>query len=120
MIRFLIDEDMPRSTAEALKKAGFESFDIRDLGLRGAKDDAIYQVAQQKDCIVLSGDLGFSNTLRYPPGSHKGIVVVRFPNEMSTEILNQLLVNAIRSIYQDLPGNLTIIEPDKIRIRRQK
>lgn len=29
MIRFLIDEDMPRSTAKLLREAGFESFDGR-------------------------------------------------------------------------------------------
>lgn len=35
MIRFLIDEDMPRSTAGVLKNAGFECIDVRDIGLRG-------------------------------------------------------------------------------------
>jgi predicted nuclease of predicted toxin-antitoxin system len=42
MIRFLIDEDMPRSTAKALKRVGFECFDVRDIGLKGAEDDVIY------------------------------------------------------------------------------
>jgi len=35
MIRFLIDEDLPRSTAKLLREAGFESFDVRDVGLKG-------------------------------------------------------------------------------------
>jgi hypothetical protein len=43
MIRFLIDEDLPRSTAKVLREAGFESIDVRDIGLRGAKDDVIYR-----------------------------------------------------------------------------
>jgi len=29
------------------------------------------------------------------------------------------LLDAITSIQEDLPGNLTIIEPDRIRIRRR-
>ena len=49
MIRFLIDEDLPRSTAKLLREAGFESFDVRDIGLRGAKDDAIYHRAQRRE-----------------------------------------------------------------------
>jgi len=119
MIRFLIDEDMPRSTAKLLREAGFECLDVRDIGLRGAKDDAIYQRAQQENCILITGDLGFGNSLRYPLGSHKGIVIARFPNEMPTGKLNQILIETINNIREDIPGNLTIIEPDKVRMRRQ-
>jgi len=119
MIRFLIDEDMPRSTAQLLREAGFESFDVREIGLRGAKDDVIYRRAQKENCIIITGDLGFASSLRYPLGSHQGIVVARFPNEIPTDQLNQILVETIKNISEDLPGNLTIIEPDKVRIRRR-
>jgi predicted nuclease of predicted toxin-antitoxin system len=111
---------MPRSTAKVLRQAGFECFDVRDIGLKGAGDDVIYDWAQKEDCIILTGDLGFSNTLRFSIGTHKGIVIVRFPNEMSTGTINKLLENMIVSIRNDLSGNLTIIEPNKIRIRRRK
>jgi predicted nuclease of predicted toxin-antitoxin system len=43
MIRFLIDEDMPRSAAGALRSIGFECYDVRDIGLRGADDQVIYE-----------------------------------------------------------------------------
>ena len=75
MIRFLVDEDMSRSTAEALNKAGFDCLDVRDLGLRGSPDTIIYRKAQEENCIILTGDLGFSNSLRFPLGSHKGIII---------------------------------------------
>jgi len=119
MTRFLVDEDMPRSTAKALRNAGFECLDIRDIGLRGAGDDVIYRRAQNEDSVLITEDLGFSNTLRYPLGRHKGIIIARFPNEMPTSELNDNLINAIKKISEDLPGNLTIIEPDRIRIRRK-
>ncbi len=73
MIRFLIDEDLPRSTAKVLREAGFESLDVRDIGLRGARDDVIYRRAQEENCIIITGDLGFANSLRYPLGSHPGL-----------------------------------------------
>jgi len=41
MIKFVIDEDMPRSTARALAERGFECLDIRDYGLRGKSDKEI-------------------------------------------------------------------------------
>ena len=78
MIRFLIDEDMPRSTTKLLRQAGFECLDVRDTELRGKKD-----------------------------------------NEMPTDKLNRILIETIKNIHEDIPGNLTIIEPDKVRIRRR-
>ncbi len=75
MIHFLIEEDLPRSTARVLREAGFEATDVRDIGLQGAKDDVIYNRAKEKDYIIISGDLGFANGLRYPLGSHPGIVI---------------------------------------------
>ena len=119
MIRFLIDEDMPRSTAGALRSIGFECYDARDIGLRGADDQVIFEWAQKENCVILTEDLGFSNTLRFPLGSHKGIVIVRYPGEMSTETMNKILIDTLSPIQEELPNNLTIIEPEKIRIRRR-
>jgi hypothetical protein len=35
MGRFLVDEDMPRSTSVVLREAGHEVEDVRDAGLKG-------------------------------------------------------------------------------------
>ena len=35
-MRFLIDANMPRSTAELLKRYGHEAVDVRDIGMGGA------------------------------------------------------------------------------------
>jgi predicted nuclease of predicted toxin-antitoxin system len=119
MIRFLIDEDMPRSTAAALRSIGFECYNVRDIGLRGADDQVIFEWAQKENCVILTEDLGFSNTLRFPLGSHKGIVIVRYPGEMSTETMNKILIDTLPPIQEELANNLTIIESEKIRIRRR-
>ena len=120
MIHFLIDEDMPRSTAKVLRDAGLQCSDVRDIGLRAAADQTIFEWAQENKCIILTEDLGFSNTLRFPLGSHNGIIVARLPSTMPPETINQILVNTILDIKEDLPNNLTIIEPKKIRIRRKQ
>ena len=35
-LRFITDEDVPRSTARVLRDAGFDAIDVRDVGLRGS------------------------------------------------------------------------------------
>ena len=47
MLRFLVDEDLPRSLARALRGAGHVAADVRDEGLRGEPDRRIFDVAQK-------------------------------------------------------------------------
>ena len=119
MIGIVIDEDMPRSLAGALQECGFEVKDIRDHGLRGAEDDEVMRFAQENRAVAVTGDLDFSNILRFPVGSHFGIVVARFPTEMSTQTINCELVRMFVGLSEDdLRGNLVILEPGKVRIRK--
>jgi len=117
MAVFLIDEDIPRSTVKELIKAGYQTMDVRDIGLRGQSDDEIFAYAQKQKAILLSADLGFANTVRFPIGSHNGIIILRFPNEISTGVLNQELLKSLSELKnEDIYGNLVIIEPGRVRV----
>lgn len=120
MPKFLIDEDMPRSTAKILNAKGYEALDVRDCGLRGKDDNEVFRFAKKEKAVLLTGDLGFGNILNFPIASHSGIVIAHFPNEVSTSELNNHIINAVNSLSEpDFKGNLIIIEPGKIRIRRK-
>ncbi len=121
MPKFVIDEDMPRSIGIILKEHGYEVLDVRDYGLRGVADERVYEFAQQNGAVVLTGDRGFGNVQRFPLGKHAGIVVAHFPNEMPTLKINQKLLEGLRQLNEeDYKGNVIIIEPLKIRIKRSE
>lgn len=120
MLKVVIDEDVPRSTGKILKEHGYKVKDIRDYGLRGAEDEEIYGFAHREKAVIITCDRGFGNILRFPLGSHFGIVVAHFPNEMSTIEINRHLIEKFEDLSEnDFKGNLIIIEPGKIRIRRK-
>jgi predicted nuclease of predicted toxin-antitoxin system len=120
MLKFLIDEDMLRSTETMLKARGYEVLDVRDCGLRGSSDQEVFRFAQREGAIILSGDVGFGNLLHYPARTHCGIVVAHFPNQASASELNGQIAKALDSLTAaDLSRNLVILEPGKIRIRRK-
>lgn len=120
MLKFVIDEDMPRSTAKILESIGYKVLDVRDYGLRGKSDEEVFEFTQKEKAILLTGDLGFGNILHFPVGSHAGIVIVHFPNEISTSELNNQIIKAFEPLSEiDFKGNLIILEPGKIRIRRK-
>lgn len=120
MTPFLIDEDLPRSLAAALRREGLAADDVRDIGLRGQDDAGVFSHAQAGGFVLVSGDLGFANILRYPLGSHRGIVIARFPNEMPAVQVTRSVVAALRMLSEeDLRGNLVVISPGRIRLRRR-
>jgi predicted nuclease of predicted toxin-antitoxin system len=120
-VKFLIDEDMPRSTVEVLNQADHDASDVRDCSLRGRSDQEVFGFAQETGAIVLTGDLGFGNLQKYPLGTHHGIFICHFPNEVSTKEMNGQLAEALKMLSEaDYRGNLIILEPGRIRIRRYK
>lgn len=115
----VIDEDLPRSLLPILVKLGFTVFDIRDHGLRGKSDDVIFSFVQQKHAVLFTADLGFSNIIRFPPGTHAGICILRFLNTMSIAAENKSVRTLLQNLTEeDYRENLIIISPMKIRIRR--
>ena len=64
--------------------------------------------------------MGFSNILNFPIGTHYGIVIAHFPNEISTHEINRQLVKSIKEITEDFKGNLIVVEPGRVRIRKKQ
>lgn len=117
MARFLIDESLPRSVGRALLNAGHDVIDARDVGLRGAPDDEVLARAISEGRTVVAGDIDFANTLRFPPGSHAGIVVLRLPNEWDPATRANRAAEAIAEALQsEITGLLVIVDPARIRV----
>lgn len=117
----VIDEDLPRSFGIVLSQLGFTVFNIRDRNLRGSTDDKIFLFAQKNKAVLFSADLGFSNILRFPLGTHHGICILRFPNEASVSLMNKTAKTFLGKLLpSDYHGNLIIISPGALRIRRFK
>jgi predicted nuclease of predicted toxin-antitoxin system len=47
-LKFLLDADMPKSSAQVIRNLGFEIEDVRDIGMRAAKDREIMDYAFKK------------------------------------------------------------------------
>ena len=118
-MKALIDKDLHRSLKDVLVKFGFEVVDLRDTKLRGKSDEVIFRFAQRNKMIIFTGDLDFSSILKYPPKSHYGIVILRFPNEFSTKKINEMVEELLSKIeINQLKNSITILSPGKIRIRK--
>ncbi len=121
-MRFLMDADLPRSAADIARRQGHEAIDVRDVGLRDAKDSEIAGFAQAKKLCIITGDFDFANIINYPPDQYFGLVVLSLPRTATAPYINKLLDGFLQqnTIVEELPGKLAIVEPGRVRLRGKK
>jgi predicted nuclease of predicted toxin-antitoxin system len=116
-LRFITDEDVPRSTARVLRDAGFDAVDVRDVGLRGKSDAEVFEYAQREERLLITCDMGFSNILNFPPAENHGILVVRVPDSESIDTFNHEILRSVQEVGDNLLHHLAIVEVGKVRLR---
>ncbi len=119
-MRFLIDEDLPRTVSGLLQRYGHEAIDVRDTELRGAKDFQIAYYAQKKALCIVTGDYDFSDIRNYSPAQYAGLVVLNIPKNSTAAYILNLIEEFLKNekLISELPGKLAIVEPGRIRIRK--
>ena len=118
-LRFLIDADLPRSAKPLMERFGHEAIDVRDIGLRNAKDPVIARYAQDHQACLLTGYFGFADIRNYPPETYYGIVVLELPRDATAAFILHLIEEILRQheVLARLPRRLAIVEADRIRLR---
>jgi predicted nuclease of predicted toxin-antitoxin system len=90
-----LDENLPLRLASRLKDLGHDVHTLHDERLVGHSDSEIWEAAQKEARFLITQDLDFSDSRRFAPGSHHGILLVRLrsPNRSN-------LVGRIGEIFQ--------------------
>jgi len=119
-MEFLIDEDLPRLTGDLLRHYRHKAIDVRDIGLRGAKDSQIASYAQSRGLCLLTGDFDFSDIRNYPPAQYAGLIVLSIPRDATASFILNLLEGFLKQdkLISELSGKLAIVKPGRIRIRK--
>jgi predicted nuclease of predicted toxin-antitoxin system len=115
-LKFLLDADMPKSSAQVIRNLGFEIEDVRDIGMRAAKDKEIMDYALKNNKIIITMDLDFGEVLRYP--QHPGAIILRLPYAFTSKEINERLREFFMSINEkNLIGAIMIVELSRYRRR---
>lgn len=71
-----------------------------------------------KKRAVITSDVGFGSILRYPLGSHAGIVLMRLPETEWRQIVARVVSQVVALDAADLAGNVVVIDEARVRVRR--
>lgn len=93
----VFDEDIPRRFREVFTEFEWTVLDVRDEGLRGASDEAVFQYAFRHQAVLVTGDLRFINPMRFELAQLPGIILNRLPQRL-------LLAERLQELHRILAG----------------
>ncbi len=118
-MRFKLDENFGVRTQRLFQEAGHEVQTVREEGLQGASDNALYEACRSKNRCLVSLDVDFADVFRFPPGATAGIVVLRPGRNASLALLESLVRQALGAIDRmQVGGQLWVVETGRIRIHQ--
>ena len=113
-MRFLLDENVPMATAEALRQEGHDVITAYEVALQSADDEAIWRYAIRERRILITFDLDFPLSEDFPVG----LILLRRMGRLPTRSQTKILVEAIRASAGQLEGCITVVMPGQVRHRK--
>ena len=71
-----VDENIGRSGVEYLRQRGHDVLTVRDQGLGGAADAAVFDACVAEGRTLITLDRDFAQVPRFPPDRSAGVVVL--------------------------------------------
>ena len=116
-LRFLLDECMPVYIRTLLRERGHEVFDPREMGMRGADDESLLEIAARERQIIVTRDLDF-NLISLKRLRPAGVILVRYPETLGPRTVTRLFEAFINTGgLERALGNIVVLTPGRARFR---
>jgi predicted nuclease of predicted toxin-antitoxin system len=120
-VKLKLDQNLGVRGQDLFEAAGHEVCTARTQGLDVAEDDVIWQRTLAEGRVLVTLDLDFADTLRFPPGEHAGVAVLRVPEHRGSGLLPATMKTLVQALSSQLiKGRLWLVEPGRIRIYQAK
>ena len=101
-MRLKIDENLGPSIVALFESAGLDVHSVPQEGLSGSPDDKVLFAAFSEDRALVTLDLDFSNSIRFPPAGKPGVIILRPALPLLSQI-RQLAMEAIAYMKTESP-----------------
>ena len=83
----------------------------------GIKDVQVLSIAVNHNAFLLTEDKDFGELVFRFHLPHKGILLVRFPNNYDHDLKAEKVVNIILQKFEDINNRFSVLDEHKLRIR---
>ena len=116
-MKIKLDENLGVRTKKLFAAAGHDVHTVREEKLEGCSDAVLYEICRAEEWCLVTPDLDFADTVRFPPGENAGIAVIRFRENPSTQLLEKSAMRLLEMLEQHpIHRQLWIIDTMRIRI----
>lgn len=116
-LRFKLDENLPKRVEPALRAQGLDVETALSENLAGAVDPRLLAACVAEDRILVTLDLDFADIRQYPPGSHRGVWVLRPAQQSFDAVLSLVLAGVRLADVERTADQLWVIDERRVRIR---
>ena len=117
-MKIKLDENLPEALVPVLATFGHETDIVPQESLTGQADETVWDAAQQAGRFLITQDLDFSNSQKFVPGTHHGILLLRLrdPGRLALLQIVEMLFRTenVESWY----GCLVVPTERKLRVLR--
>lgn len=117
-MKLKLDENLPVTLAARLSERGYDVDTVRDEGLGGRPDETVWQAAQTEARFLVTQDLDFSDTRKFIPGTHHGILLVRLPDSEQWRVADYVVGWLSDAEASSWSGCVIVATPNKVRVIR--
>lgn len=117
-MKIKLDENLPFRLANSLKELGHDVHAVQDELLVGHADSEIWEAAQRESRFLITQDLDFSDSRKFVPGSHHGILLVRLHSPNRRNLIERIVELFQEESVGEWAGCFIVATERKIRIVR--
>ena len=116
-MKIKLDENIPASISEVLTDLGHDVDTVPREGLAGADDDRVWDAVLQGQRFFVTQDLDFSDVRKFAPGTHPGLLILRFRNPGNRSMADRLIAIFSSENVGSWGRCFVVATEHKIRIR---
>jgi predicted nuclease of predicted toxin-antitoxin system len=119
-MKLKLDESLSRHLKNSLAALGHDVASVEDENLLGQADIRVAEAARGEGRMLLTLDVEFGNVVKFPPGTHPGILLFR-PRRDAPRLVNRFVEDFMRGAdLAALRGCIAVVGPVRTRVRWPK
>lgn len=116
-MKLLLDQGLPRSTAELLRRSGFDAVHVGEVGYSTAEDASILEMALDEGRVVVTLDADFHALLALSGAIFPSVIRLRIEG-LKGKIAATLISEVAERCDEELAkGAVVTVQPGRMRIR---
>jgi predicted nuclease of predicted toxin-antitoxin system len=119
-VKLKLDENLPLRLVGVLAALGHDVDTIPEEHVAGRDDGTVWDATQAAGRFLITQDLDFSDARKYVPGTHHGLLLLRFDQPGREASFERVRTIFTIEDVESWKGALVSVSARKVRVKQEK